>query len=108
MPDTSKGEFALIPFQEGFTSMLNITGTVTLHNGTIEITYELDESPKNKGFNMLWPPAAGASERRDELWTSTCLELFLSSPTGKSYWEYNFSPSGDWNIYYLNDYCRVP
>jgi len=42
--------------------------------------------------------------RRDELWKSTCLELFLAKPDGTSYVEMNVSPSGDWAAYSFDDY----
>ncbi|MFN8944422.1 MAG: hypothetical protein ACK5WZ_07340, partial [Pseudobdellovibrionaceae bacterium] len=43
-----------------------------------------------------------ASTRRDELWKSTCFELFLMpsiDPLSKKYFEVNLSAMGFWNIY---------
>jgi hypothetical protein len=50
------------------------------------------------------PPLAAAPRRRDELWQATCLELFLARPGQPAYWEFNLSPSGDWNVYRLDGY----
>jgi hypothetical protein len=50
------------------------------------------------------PPAASTPARRDELWSRTCLELFLAVPGAAAYWEFNLSPSGDWNVYRLSGY----
>lgn len=37
--------------------------------------------------------------RKDELWKSTCLELFIGEKGKPGYSEFNFSPSLDWNSY---------
>ena len=47
---------------------------------------------------LALPPRA-APARRDGLWRHTCFELFVGSPTGAAYEEYNFSPSGEWAAY---------
>ena len=45
------------------------------------------------------PPARTAA-RTDGLWKQTCLETFLAAEPG--YYEYNFSPSGQWAAYRFN------
>lgn len=54
---------------------------------------------------ILWPAFTGL-QRRDEIWRSTCFELFIGLPTGTAYTEINASPSGDWNCYDF-DSCRT-
>jgi hypothetical protein len=51
-------------------------------------------------------PARRAGERRDELWRHTCFEAFVSTPEEPGYYEFNFSPSGDWAAYRFADYRR--
>jgi hypothetical protein len=51
---------------------------------------------------LVIPPPA-APERADNLWRTTCFELFVSGEGG-SYREYNFSPSGQWAAYELDGY----
>ena len=41
---------------------------------------------------------SGKAERKDELWKTTCFEIFLLKNDG-SYIEGNFSPNGSWNFY---------
>ena len=53
---------------------------------------------------VMWPTASISPQRRDELWLSTCLELFIANSAGQPYWEINLSPTGDWNVYQLDDY----
>ncbi|MFN9692678.1 MAG: DOMON-like domain-containing protein [Synechococcaceae cyanobacterium] len=50
------------------------------------------------------PKPVDPPRRRDELWTSTCLECFLARPLEAGYWELNLSPCGDWNLYRLDGY----
>ncbi len=49
------------------------------------------------------PPFAG-SGRADELWQTTCFELFLKPHGGEGYCEFNFSPSDRWNAYDFDGY----
>ncbi|WP_141732111.1 DOMON-like domain-containing protein [Oligoflexus tunisiensis] len=41
---------------------------------------------------------------RDELWTTTCLEIFLQEAGQPAYEEWNFSPSGNWAYYHFQSY----
>lgn len=52
---------------------------------------------------VLVPPYAGKG-RADELWRTTCCELFLKDESGTAYSEFNFSPSGRWAAYRFGDY----
>lgn len=49
------------------------------------------------------PPFAGKG-RGDELWRTTCGELFLKDRDGSAYREFNFSPSERWAAYDFTDY----
>ncbi len=49
------------------------------------------------------PPAAPPL-RADELWKSTCFELFARRGPEKQYFEFNFSPSTQWAAYGFEDY----
>ncbi|WP_199302654.1 DOMON-like domain-containing protein [Oscillatoria sp. FACHB-1406] len=44
------------------------------------------------------------TERKNELWKTTCFEFFLGMKKSSRYWEFNLSPSGDWNVYRFEDY----
>ena len=47
---------------------------------------------------LVVPPFAGKG-RTDELWQTTCFELFLKPLGGEVYLELNLSPSERWNAY---------
>lgn len=49
------------------------------------------------------PPFAGKG-RGDELWQTTCCELFLRDQEGAGYREFNFSPSERWAAYRFDAY----
>lgn len=49
------------------------------------------------------PPFAGKG-RADELWQTTCCELFLKDRSGAGYREFNFSPSERWAAYGFSGY----
>lgn len=47
---------------------------------------------------LVIPPFVGAGPE-DDLWRTTCFELFLARPLSDSYLEFNLSPSGRWAAY---------
>ena len=49
-------------------------------------------------------PEAEEPDRADELWKTTCCELFLRETGGDSYREWNFAPSGQWAAYDFASY----
>jgi hypothetical protein len=57
-------------------------------------------------LTLLALPGRRAGERRDELWRHTCFEAFVSAAEESGYYEFNFSPSGDWAAYRFADYRR--
>jgi hypothetical protein len=109
--------FQLTPFQKEPNQAISITGSVGLLCGELHIQYNLNQDVQGNNSPVLWPSAKPTACRRDGIWQSTCMELFISTPSMQRYWEYNFCPSGDWNIYQLSDYrtnlqadanCRQP
>jgi len=40
----------------------------------------------------------------DNLWQTTCFELFIAESGKSNYWEFNFSPSTEWNCYRFSEY----
>jgi hypothetical protein len=59
--------------------------------GSLALTYSL------KGdITRLRVPPPRNPRRADGLWQHTCFEVFISEKGQQSYWEFNFSPSGEW------------
>lgn len=55
---------------------------------------------------VVWPRPSPVPGRRDRLWEETCFEFFVAQARDPRYWEFNLSPSGDWNVYRFDDYRR--
>jgi hypothetical protein len=49
-------------------------------------------------------PAPAPPERADNLWRTTCFEIFVKADDADSYLEFNFSPSGAWAAYRFSGY----
>lgn len=49
-------------------------------------------------------PEPVAPARADGLWRRSCFELFLRPADGAFYFEFNFSPSGEWAAYRFDGY----
>jgi len=49
-------------------------------------------------------PELGESERMDNLWRTTCFEVFWQPQGGTAYREFNLSPSSKWAAYDFDDF----
>lgn len=54
----------------------------------------------------IFLPDITAPERTDELWKTTCFELFVRRAGKSGYIEFNFSPSSRWAAYHFADYRK--
>ena len=93
--------FTLQPFP-GTDSLpdLEISGFLARRANTLSIGYLLVGHLIDIEIPALSKPAA----RRIGLWEKTCLEFFLARIGSMGYWEFNLSPSGDWNVYRFEVY----
>ncbi len=94
-----KKMFVLQPFAP-VSLDLSVTGEIDRTANQLTISYRLAGDLSQ----ILIPSIAAIPHRYFELWEATCFEFFLA-PVGESYyWEFNLSPSGDWNVFRLDDY----
>jgi hypothetical protein len=94
--------FQPVPLDLRMTGMID-RGASAAEQGTVNqltISYRLagDLRP------VLIPPLTNHPQRLFELWTATCLEFFIAPLNEPHYWEFNMSPSGDWNVFRLDGY----
>jgi hypothetical protein len=94
--------FSLIPFSETNVPDISIQGKIHRQNNVLAIHYMV----RGNIEDILLPSPSINPTRKEELWTTTCLEFFLAVKDSPEYWEFNFSPSGDWNIYHIDTYRR--
>jgi hypothetical protein len=95
--------FSLIPFAAPNIPNITITGKISLQSNLLALHYSLAGKVEDV---FLLPTSLNAS-RKDELWKSTCFEFFLAIKDQPEYWEFNMSPSGDWNVYHMDSYRRI-
>lgn len=57
-----------------------------------------------EGTQRLVVPAFAGKGRTDDLWQTTCFELYLKPLGGEAYCELNLSPSERWNAYDFDGY----
>ncbi len=65
----------------------------------LAVTYVLDAN-----IQRLRIPAAKSARRADGLWQHTCFEAFVAAKGSSTYYELNFSPSGQWAAYSFRSY----
>jgi hypothetical protein len=95
--------FSLLPFYPTDTSDLTITGTAHRRKNLFSVHYALAGNLKE----IYLPSSVTNPARKDELWRTTCFELFIAVRDSPQYWEFNMSPSGDWNVYAIDAYRQV-
>jgi hypothetical protein len=94
-------QFSLQPFPSlSPPPHLQLRGTISRQSHRLSLHYQLFG---HLAEVAIAPPAA-TPVRKHELWRETCFEFFLAIPDAPPYWEFNFSPSGDWNVYCFTDY----
>ena len=95
--------FSLIPFPALPVPDISIGGEISVGNNIVNLHYVL----AGRIQDVLFPSTSMNLHRKDELWKLTCFEFFLAAKGQPQYWEFNMSPSGDWNIYHMDAYRRV-
>ena len=95
--------FRLIPFGEDNIANIEITGEINRRDNHLSIRYKIN------GYieQILFPTPSRSPSRKGDLWKATCFEFSITIPDQPQYWEFNMSPSGDWNVYVMDQYRRV-
>jgi hypothetical protein len=68
-------------------------------NGVLTVTYLLEGA-----VDQLRIPSYESTRQGDGLWKKTCFEAFVGATNDAEYYEFNFSPSGEWAVYGFRDY----
>ena len=99
----TESQFALFPFADSNAPEIKITGKISRRRNVVMVHYFITGDIASIHF----PKKNMCPERKHDLWKATCFEFFIAIPNQPQYWEYNISPSGDWNIYHMDAYRRV-
>ena len=90
----------LSPFVPRHGSVKSIQASVNVADANmLRITYRM-----NGDIDQLKIPGNSCSRRGDRLWEHTCFEAFIRGSGDPSYYEFNFSPSGEWAAYSFRSY----
>ena len=91
---------SLSPFAFGPGDVESIQSTVIrTEQNLLQITYRV------KGdIEKLKIAERSSTRQADRLWEHTCFEAFIRADGDSSYYEFNFSPSGEWAAYWFRDY----
>ncbi len=92
--------FSLQPFHKSESSDLKISGNIARNMNYFTIHYILSGNLPEVAI----APLSDTPVRKHELWADTCFEFFLGIPNSPRYWEFNLSPSGNWNVYRFDAY----
>jgi len=95
--------FRLIPFSAKELPKINITGEIERRGNHLLIFYEVS----GETDRILFPASSASPSRKDDLWKATCFEFFIAIKNKPAYWEFNMSPSRDWNVYVMDAYRQV-
>jgi hypothetical protein len=90
--------FEIIPFRDN-NLIESIRGKFETCEKQIIISYQVI----GKISEVCWPQKTASPTRQFGLWEHTCLEFFIGPATSHNYWEFNLSPSGNWNCFSLSD-----
>ena len=78
---------------------ISIEGNLVLREQKIRLSFVVKGALDEYIF-----PSKSIPKKANELWKSTCFELFLGNEKEETYYELNFSSSLAWNFYYLSTY----
>lgn len=93
--------FSLQPFNlTSSVSDLKITGSIALNGNKLTICYALLGDLTKVEIST----PADLPKRKYDLWEETCFEFFVGIKNSPSYWEFNLSPAGHWNVFRLENY----
>ena len=92
-------DFTLIPFDRKHAPAIELTGNIKRQENILKLTYLLQGQDK-----IIIPTADPSLSRLFDLWDHTCFEFFLGLAGTTQYWEFNLSPTGDWNVFRFPDY----
>jgi hypothetical protein len=92
-------DFRLRPF-EPVDQDWAITGNYRYQNTQLSLQYQVTGDLSQ----LLIPTQNAHPQRATGLWEATCVEFFLAPVGHSEYWEFNMSPSGDWQVFKLEGY----
>jgi hypothetical protein len=95
--------FRLNPYPVEYLPQIQIVGEIERVENRLSVRYVVT----GEVDSILLPAPTASPARKHDLWRATCFEFFLANQNRPHYWEFNLSPSGDWNVYAMDAYRQV-
>ena len=95
--------FSLTPFAPPDSPQIAIHGIVNRQRNKFSFSYTVTGNIEE----ILFPSPIANPTRKAGLWKTTCFEFFIAVENSPRYWEFNLSPSGEWNAYVMDAYRQV-
>ncbi|MDF5717706.1 MAG: DOMON-like domain-containing protein [Rhizonema sp. NSF051] len=93
--------FSLQPFYSNESlPNLKIAGNIARSANQLTITYALLGNLRE----VIIATQSDLPTRRHQLWEDTCFEFFVGIKDSERYWEFNLSPTENWNVYRFDGY----
>jgi hypothetical protein len=80
-------------------TVLDVTADHIIDGGILWLRFMVDLTGETLAL-----PALAEAVRTDNLWQTTCFEMFARASGDADYVEYNLSPNGAWAAYAFGDY----
>ena len=96
----SQTNFYLTSFDPPTTPNLTITGHVSRQQNKLSVQYVL----AGDLTAIIIPASVSDPQRQYDLWEHTCCEFLMGIKNQPEYWEFNLSPSGNWNVFHFSNY----
>ncbi len=88
---------------------IRISSDFQLMGSQLNVSYLIDDAghelqdfypfePEKNVLGTLFP--------LENLWTTTCFEIFFKNINSTDYYEFNFNSKGEWNLFYFSDYRK--
>jgi hypothetical protein len=95
-------DFELIPYPADQIPNIRIGGYLKRIENQLSICYLVGGD-----IEKILLPRPSPSMRQDDLWKASCFEFFIAIKDQPQYWEFNMSPSSNWNVYAMDAYRQV-
>lgn len=96
----------LFPFEDK-KEKVRVFGHYEISATFLQVSYVIED--KEHELDDFYPLESGAEVigtlfPLENLWTTTCFEIFLKNVMSSDYYEFNFNSKGEWNVFYFSNY----
>lgn len=95
----------LYPFQDR-KEKIRLFSHFRVEGSILTLNFFVDDS--HDELEDFYPLTIGENDTKvcpsEDLWKSTCFEIFLKNRESADYYEFNFNSKGDWNLFYFSNY----